>query len=476
MKTAFSYHRYSTDMQRDSYTLEVQRSVTKKLAEKYDSKIIQIYEDEAISGATIEKRQAMLQLLEDLPKLKPDYLIATDQDRISRSNDFWIIKNELAKTKTSIITEKEGLIDQEDITKDALSDMINVFAKMERKLIGRRIKRVFDERKRKGQYIGGTPIGYYSENGHLKINELEARRVRKIFDMAYSGMSISAIIKSLYRSEIKTFKGYYFYPSHLSRILANPIYIGKVSTDEGLVKGLHKPIIDTEIFKSVNKQTQLRKLKNRTRPAKYLLTGFLKCSKCGGNLIANYGYYSYKKNDGEIVKLHGYRCKNIVNGSCFLAIIGKIDNLVIDEVRKKIMKLKFNIRDGYSKYKSNFKNKKKKKTITDEIKTIDGKMARLLESYLEGIIDLNVYSKRNRGLKNEKELLIKENSFYKPDEDISRCYRYINNFDINNSLKLLDFQAKRELLSLFINKIIIHPASGQGKHDWQKRVKITWKI
>lgn len=202
MKIAFAYHRYSSELQRDSYTLETQRNVTKKLADKYSSKIIQVYEDEAISGATIEKRQAMLQLLEDLPKLKPNYLIATDQDRISRSNDFWIIKNELAKTKTSIITEKEGLIDQEDITKDALSDMMAVFAKMERKLIGRRIKRVFDERKRKGQYIGGTPIGYYSENGHLKINELETKLVRKIFDMAYSGMSISAILKSLYRSGI----------------------------------------------------------------------------------------------------------------------------------------------------------------------------------------------------------------------------------------------------------------------------------
>src|SRR4030042_4324023 len=114
MKTAFSYHRYSSELQKDSYTLETQRAITKKIAEKYEAKIIQIYEDEAISGATIEKRPAMLQLLEDLPKLKPDYLISTDQDRLARGNDFWAIKNILAKTKTSIVTEKEGVIDQFD--------------------------------------------------------------------------------------------------------------------------------------------------------------------------------------------------------------------------------------------------------------------------------------------------------------------------------------------------------------------------
>jgi len=118
-------------MQKDSYTLEAQRSITKKLAEKYNAKIIQVYEDEAISGVTIEKRPAMLQLLEDLPKLKPSYLISTDQDRLIMGNDFWAIKNILAKTKTSIITEKEGIIDQADITKDTLSYIIVVFARLE---------------------------------------------------------------------------------------------------------------------------------------------------------------------------------------------------------------------------------------------------------------------------------------------------------------------------------------------------------
>lgn len=471
MKTAFCYHRYSTDMQRDSYTLKTQREVTKKLAVKYEAKIIQCYEDEAKSAATIDKRPGMLQLLDDLPKLKPDYLIATDQDRLSRSNDFWIIKNELAKTNTSIITEKEGIIDQSDITKDALSDMINVFAKLERKLIGRRIKRVFDERKNKGQYIGGTPIGYISKKGYLKINEVEAKLVRKIFDMANSSMSISAILKILYSSGIKTSKGYLFYPSHITRILTNPIYIGKINTENGLVNGIHKPIIDDEIFKSVSRQIQLRKLKNRTKPAKYLLTGFLKCSKCGGNLTANYGYYIYGKN-----KLHGYRCKNIVNGSCTIKIIGRIDDLILNEISKKIKKLKIDIKKGYDRYLNRFKNIKKKDKTEEDLKIIDNKMSRLLESYLEGVIELEIYNKRNKELKNEKEFLIRESTNYKPDDYIKKCYEYINGFDIKKSLNQMDFQAKREIISLFINKIIIYPAFGQGRHNWKDRVEIVWKL
>ena len=38
MKTAFCYHRYSTEMQRDSYTLEAQIRITKEIAEIYGRK------------------------------------------------------------------------------------------------------------------------------------------------------------------------------------------------------------------------------------------------------------------------------------------------------------------------------------------------------------------------------------------------------------------------------------------------------
>jgi len=47
MKAAFTYHRYSIDMQRDTFTLEAQRNITKEIAQKYDARIIQVYETKA---------------------------------------------------------------------------------------------------------------------------------------------------------------------------------------------------------------------------------------------------------------------------------------------------------------------------------------------------------------------------------------------------------------------------------------------
>ena len=47
MRTAFSYHRYSIDMQRDAFTLGAQRNITKEIARKHDVRIIQVYETKA---------------------------------------------------------------------------------------------------------------------------------------------------------------------------------------------------------------------------------------------------------------------------------------------------------------------------------------------------------------------------------------------------------------------------------------------
>ena len=63
MKTAFLYHRYSSDLQKDGYTLEVQRRITKEIAKKHGLRIIQVYEDETISEATIDKRKVMISYL-----------------------------------------------------------------------------------------------------------------------------------------------------------------------------------------------------------------------------------------------------------------------------------------------------------------------------------------------------------------------------------------------------------------------------
>jgi len=473
MKTAFTYHRYSTELQRDGYTLEAQRNITKAIADKNNLKIIQVYEDEAISGATIEKRPAMLQLLEDLPKLKPSYLIATDQDRIARGNDFWLIKNALAKNKTSIITEKEGVIDVEDITKDALSDMIAVFAKLERKMIGRRVSRGIIQKGLKGNFIGNIITGYKKQDNKLVIDEDQAAIVRQAFNMIIEGKTTTAIMKYFVRNKIKTARGKNYTLKTVTRILRNPTYIGKVRVDNKIVDGLHEPIIDEITFKRAQKILDSRNRVNYTKPANYLLTGYIRCGICGVKMKASMDYKS-KYVNGKIVRYgHGYICYNRANAVCNNAITGSIENMIFNQIKDKIKELKLNIKDGLHEYL--LANRKKNKiNLEDEIEKIDLKMSKLLDKYLDDSIDEITYNRKNNELKNTKELLLRQN---KKDDDkdmMYSIYEYIKKFNINHMDKL-DFEAKRELLNIFIKQIIIKKAEYQGCRNANARVEIEWK-
>ena len=463
MKTAFCYHRFSHDDQKRGHTLETQRTITKSLADKYEATIIGIYEDEAISGATIDKRPGMVSLLEDLDKLKPTYLIATDQDRISRSNDFWYIKSLLSKSKTSIITEKEGILDKDDISKEAMSDMLAVFAKMERALIGKRIKRVFDSRRSQGQYIGGSPTGYYRQYGKLLINDVEAAFVRKVFDFTCEGVSTVSICRQFKDKRL-------FYPSYVSRMIQNPVYVGKMIYEGKTIDAQHEPIIDMDTFNKANEILALRKLKNRTRPAKYLLTGLCKCGKCGRTMTGTAAHYRYK---GDID--YGYHCKGAIFKECYNSVSGRVEDIILERLYTRILKLKLDINKEFKSYSQTVKRKKLKEPV-DNVKIVEDKISRLLEGYLAKVIDLDTYKKKNNALLEELQEAKNEIKTSNLDSDIIyQAYQYIRNLDIEDVFNNLELDAKRKLVLMFINKVIIAPTI-QGKRDWKKRVDIDWKL
>jgi len=472
MKTAFSYHRYSTELQRDSYTLEAQRRITKEIAAKYEASIIQIYEDEAISGATIEKRPSMLQLLEDLPKLKPDYLIATNQDRIARGNDFWAIKNLLVKTKTSIITEKEGIIDQSDITKDALSDMLAVFAKLERALIGQRISRGLTQKSHQGLWHTGiAPLGYSIVKSNLVKNPEQAILVRKIFDLAANGMTSISIANLLNRSSHNTSKNKKFTHTSIIRILTNLTYIGKVKNFNETFDGIHEPLIDIELFEKANQNIRIRSIKSTTRPMQYLLSGFLYCGKCGGKLYGMRKFYRKRRNGIMLEYYHGYKCVAIPKDYCGLRITGKIDSFVMDLIRVRIKKMKLRIKNSLVKTK-NIKNDKN--YYQRDLEEIDGKISRLVGGYVDGIIPIDEYKKRNEELKNARISLQKEIENY--SDDSTDIYYYIQNSGVLELFDELDYLGKRDLVNMFIYKIIVDPAITYNKQGYKVRLQIFWKV
>jgi len=462
MKTSFAYHRYSTDQQKNGYSLDFQRNITKKLSEKYDCKIIQVYEDEGISGATIDKRPSMLQLLSDLKELKPDYIICVDQDRIARGNDFWYIKNLMSRNNISFITEKEGVINfTEDVSSDFMSDILAAAAKYERGMIKQRIKRAIAERANKGLFVGNCNgiHGYKYKDGNIIVDEEEAKLVKEIFEMSVSGMGYSGIARYLNSHGIKSKKNGYFTAERVRYILANPLYCGYIRHGDEIYKGVHKPIIDEGTFKKAQINIARYRRINKTKPIKYLLTGFLKCGYCGANLGGN------RRKESAGVKII-YRCNGYVRGFCTSPVYlkkDKIESYVISEVIKKLEELKLSF-DG--KVIDLIKSPSiSKLDIAKQKKKLQTKADKLLDEYLNGFIDRDKYRQYindiNKEIKNLRE-----------DKIDIIDYSILKNLDIRKTFEESDINGRREIISLVLNRINVFRMS--GTYRLENRIKCYW--
>jgi site-specific DNA recombinase len=451
MKTAFTYHRYSRESQRDGYTLEAQRRITKEIADKYQAKIIGSYEDEAISAATIEKRPSILQLLEDLVQLKPSYIISTDQDRLSRSNDFWTIKNILAKTKTSIITEKEGLLDFNDETKDALSDVINVFSKLERKLIGRRIKRALDQRAENGLVVANLRriYGYDYSNGNIAINEYEAEVIKKIYDFYLSGKGLDWIARYLNGGGTMTKAGGRFHRSTIREILSRALYCGYTIHNGKLYKGIHQTIIPEKTYRLATDELKLRYRYNPGKITRHLLTGFIKCGHCGYSM-----YLGGTKNSYRCPGYNYHKCTAMTDINR-VKIENYIDDIVIGKIRN--LDLDISIENELDSFKAEIE-------IENKIRSIEVKLERIATERAEGYMSKDIY--RLQFTKYSKQL----EEIKIPQKKITEY----EDFPTEDIYMKTDVSGKRRIIGLFIDRIEVFSKKSTGKLDMKSRVKITF--
>lgn len=465
MKTCFCYHRYSTDRQQDGYSLDIQRNITIKLAKKYNLNIIDIYEDKGISGATIDKRPSMLSMLDDLKEIKPDYILCADQDRIARGNDFWYIKSLMAKTNTSFITEKEGIIDFSDITKDALSDMIGVFSKMERQMIVRRTKRAIEERASKGKMIGNLTniLGYNWKNGNIEINRDEAKIIKEIYSMYLEGNGFKKISQALNGKGVRGKRGAKITTELVRYILTNPIYTGYVRHGANLYKGIHKSIITKNTFYKVQQQLAMFKKYSTTKPTKYLLTGFLKCANCGANL----GGSRKKLESGKRKPI--YSCIGYRQGTCTRPVYVNTDlveNIVTGKVLDFIEENKEDIKERILTLAGNYQDSDI--DIEPKKKKIKVKLSRLLDEYLDSFIDKKTYRYKTMELNKELKILDEKTNNVRGYD-----FKLLASTDLKNLFYDLDVDKKRKILSIFLDKVIISRTS-RAKENIKNRAEFYW--
>jgi DNA invertase Pin-like site-specific DNA recombinase len=282
------------------------------------------YVDDGYTG-TDTNRDSFQKLLSDIYAKKVNCVIVKDLSRLSRNytDAGSLIENLFVQMNVRFISLAEGI--DSYLNPDSISNLIvpitNVINDNFCYQTSKKIRQVFDMKRRNGEFIGGFAAYGYMKNpkdkNALIIDDEAAEIVKNIYEWFLDGMSKNAIVRNLNDrgilcpSEYKKSKGLnYQNPSGserplwgaktISDILKNRLYIGdmvqgrqrvksyKIHTQEQvpenewyIVENTHEPIIERPIFEKVQ---ELLKRDTRTAPQKkklYLFSGFLRCADCG---------------------------------------------------------------------------------------------------------------------------------------------------------------------------------------------------
>jgi site-specific DNA recombinase len=213
----------------------------------------------------------------------------------SRNRD-WMIKKIAWRLQAN---EQGGLTQQFNTTSSMGRLTLNIllsFAQFEREIISERTRDKMSAARRKGKYIGGRPIlGYDIDRATKKliVNELEAERVRQIFDLYLECEGLIGTLeaieargwraKSWVTKTDKKLGGGQFYKTTLHALLTNPIYLGKVTYHDEMYEGEHQAIVDPAVFAAVKKKLNANRVNLGDRihgKSPGVLAGLLRCSAC----------------------------------------------------------------------------------------------------------------------------------------------------------------------------------------------------
>jgi site-specific DNA recombinase len=277
------------------------------------------YDDGGFSGGNLD-RPALQHLLDDIEARRVDCVVVYKVDRLSRSLlDFARLMDRFDQRSVSFVSVTQHFNTTTSLGRLTLNILLS-FAQFERELISERTRDKMSAARRKGKWVGGTPVLGYDvdpRGGRLVVNEKEAQIVREIFEMYRRHRSLDSVVRELTRLGWKTkswkskrglrHKGRLFTAISLNRLLTNQIYAGKVEYRGAIYDGEHAAIVKPELFAEISADLQEPK---RTKPnsvgmpQKALLAGLLFCKSCDHRMIATYSI-----NQG--VRYRYYVCRGV---------------------------------------------------------------------------------------------------------------------------------------------------------------------
>jgi site-specific DNA recombinase len=519
-KKCVIYIRVSSERQVKGFSLDGQKRYLKLWAEFEGMEVINVYVEEGKSGKSIEGRDVFQMMINDIEskRIQTDYIVVFKLSRFGRNAKD--ILNSLTKIQAhgvNLLCKEDGL-DSSNAMGKMMITILGAVAEMERENIIAQSMLGREEKAKQGGWNGGfAPYGYELQDGKLIPVAEQSEIVKTIFDkFVNGGMGYCTIAgwlnkQGIKREPAKNSHGRIFTDwsdNQIKRILDNVLYTGRIAygrrrseridgteNESRLVKQedyiisdciSHEPLVDDELFEKARQKRKATGVKGNPkigRERAHLLSGILKCPKCGSSMFSDKNMWTNA--DGTKKETFSYVCSHYRksrNGACERNGISAI--IVEDEVIRFTKKLVKN-----RKFAEDIQNRIGQSVdvgeLENELSHYKAGLSKIekskenLERDIDNIADSDKYAQRKREDMNKRlnkiydEIYHFEDSIIQCEEKIEAVQKESLNLNIIYNMLLmfdevfdsLDEADRRELIQSMISEIRLYPKEEWGDRD-----------
>lgn len=448
---AVYYCRVSTDDENQISSIINQKEEAVKTIQDNHWELVDEYVDEGRSGTTTKNRDEYNRLSKDMETNKFDIIVIKSQDRLMRNTKEWyFFIDKLVQNNKKLYFYLDRKFYSPD---DALITGIKaILAEDYSRSLSKNINRAHRKRQATGSnvVITSKTWGYDKVDKQVVINEKEAEMVRYIYEMALQNYGTRTIAKMLEDNGYLNRDGNKIAEQTVRKIIRNPLYKGTAvmnvfhkdfetkrternSKEQWIYHdNIVPPIISEDTWTKANKLMDIRSQTIITEDFKtkvigskknsYLLTSKIQCGLCGNPFwrSTNVGgkttkvYWSCKEYLQRGRKTKGFRKPGGVTAEKYSVKNAGCDNIHIKEsdleqilydlTQKIYGKSKDNIISIASAVLQQILNNTQEieedmEALSSEIEKVKANREVLLDRYLDGKIEDDMYHLKDERLK-----------------------------------------------------------------------------
>lgn len=387
------------------------------------------YIDEGISGKSVNKRDAFLQMIEDAKNDKFDLILTKSVPRFARNTlDSIKYTQELLKYSVGVYFLNDNINTFLPDSEFRLTLMASIAQDDLRKL-SENVKFGLKQSIKRGVVLGSNNIyGYIKNKGSLEIVEKEAIVVKKMFTLYDSYLSLKKTSIALEKLGYFNRKGKAFDTTTIRRILMNPKYKGyycgnkttvldyksgitqKVPKDKWLIyKDNEKipPIVEEELWNRVNSELEKKQIGYRNKQRLVVRSNYA----YSGKLICKEHNIAYTRSGIKKGRMNDYRywsCRLYKRGVKYcdspLLKESELDILfknIITKFLKNKDKIKKELLDRVKLHNVDSNLTQKIASLNKKITELEAKKEKILELVTNNYITNQEFSKKNESINSE---------------------------------------------------------------------------